>query len=129
MKLYAIALKDTCLSPDPPVLYTETVYLVNTDETTHCCELTPSYYLEPLYINVVCAEGTSDEDREKAYDIWGDLSSCDGTYMHCRYIDRIIEEADPCKVRAADHSKDDPDETPEEIWESWRESWQGNCPL
>ena len=39
-----------------------TVYLVNKAEITHCCELSGSYWLEPLYYEEVCNEGLTDKE-------------------------------------------------------------------
>lgn len=127
-QIYAVSLKDYNPTPEPPVLYTETVYMVDVSERTHLCEATPSYYLVPLYVNVTCAEGTSDAERENAeMNGWGEAG--DPIYRHCSAIDDIISKAEPGKVYAADHSKDEKDATSEEIFEFWREHWQSNYPL
>jgi hypothetical protein len=63
------------------------VYFYNKSEVTHCCELTPSYWLE-----YVCsyAENIPDDDdeREKIYDLLDELNAqTEGMYVHCRAID------------------------------------------
>lgn len=125
MRLMAVALREVGIPLDERIEYIETVYMFDEGEQTRLCEATPSFYLHPLYVNVVCREGVSDAMRENLeMDGWADVG--DPTYLHCRYIEPLIG-TDRCVE--ADHSLDDPADSPTEVWESWQEYWQGNNPL
>jgi hypothetical protein len=101
------------------------VVMCDTESMTHLCDLQGSYWYEYLYPIVVLKDDVEDPDQtlveklveyqRSATEDLGDYSKKE-LWLHgnCRW---------------ADHSRDDPDETPEEIWESWRESWNGNYPL
>lgn len=104
----------------PEIVETSCVYMYDTEQYTYCCELTPSHWLEPLYRNVSFQDDISDERREELLEDWGFVTAEDAHYQHASRVK---------PAHLADHSKDDPDETPQEVWNSWRESWQGNCPL
>ncbi len=101
----------------PEIRKTACVYMYDTEQHTHCCDLRPSYWLEPLYRIIYFHDDVPDERREQLFDLWGEVTTEDA---HYRYVSRTKP------VHLADHSKDDPDETPQEIWDSWMESWRGN---
>ena len=93
-----------------------TLYVYNPNEVTHLCEITPSYYLEPL--DYYPASLPEDENaREEIYDTLLETLCLQeqATYMHCRHVDaletRIVEDFDAlCDLDGA------------------REYWQGNSP-
>ena len=63
-----------------------TLYFYDPEETTNCCEITPSYYLTPF--DYYGKERLSDEDdSDYRTDILGDE-----IYMHCRSVDAIDEK-------------------------------------
>ena len=68
------------------------VYLYDADEGTFCCELTPSYFLEPLYYSPEkFIEGI--DEREQVEDAFDEVLRDDrGRYFHCKDIDRIPEK-------------------------------------
>lgn len=102
------------------------VVMCDTESVTHLCSLTPSYWYEFLYPVIILKDGVEDPDQElvqrleelQREGLEGNIGAYDDNELWLTG-----------NVRWADHSKDDPDETPEEIWESWRESWTGNYPL
>lgn len=100
----------------PEIIKTTCVYMYDTEQHTYCCESTPSHWLEPLYRNVYFRDDVPDERREELHNDWGDTTEYDAHYRH-------VSRVKP--MHLADHSKDDPDETPQEIWDSWMESWRG----
>jgi hypothetical protein len=67
-----------------------TWYLFDANAVTHCCEITPSYYLMPVY------EGFDNEDQLSDAQIddlqyQGNLSEFD-IYVHCSQVDPIAKE-------------------------------------
>jgi len=68
------------------------VYLYNDQEVTHCCELTPSYW---LYEVDVIAESYP-EDPEESDKLYEDLRYCrndqGGIYIHCHSVDSMKSE-------------------------------------
>lgn len=81
------------------------VYLYTPETATFCCEITPSYDLEPLYY--VSEHRASDALNEQLMDAIGD--PC---YVHCRTI-----KAKPDTMKTHDEF---------ESLEEAREYWQGN---
>jgi hypothetical protein len=99
--------------------------MCDTESVTHLCDLQGSYWYEYLYPIVVLKDDVEDPDqtlRQKLEEYQREATQEEGEYRK----DELWTKGN---VRWADHSKDSPDETPEEIWESWRESWNGNYPL
>lgn len=106
------------------------VYMYQPDVRTHCCELTPSYWLEPLYTTIVFADhvyGEGPDDSIEALLILQDLidsldnkyahEPMEGCYVHCRVI-----QARPFN---SEHIEGGEFESEEEA----REYYQGNCPV
>jgi hypothetical protein len=110
------------------------VYLFDKNEVTHCCELTPSYWLIHLYDEVVCAKEVDDEERSRLDEEYGHEDAED-IYVHCRDIERIIEKAERWTVlhHGDPELPDDEDKTDEENhrdkMEALREHFCGNCPF
>ena len=69
------------------------VYLYDANSHTHCCELTPSYYLIYLYDEVILTpeadESLSDEAKEAIYE---EYEYCDGEdiYVHVHNLDTYV---------------------------------------
>lgn len=61
-----------------------TVYFYDANERTHCCEITPSYYLMPLYI--IAENEISDEIDEELMNIHWKYNT-NPIYMHCHVVD------------------------------------------
>lgn len=72
------------------------VYLYDANRHTHCCELTPSYYLIFLYNSVnLTDEGLAlnDEARGELYDKFEVECGGDDCYMHVHTVDQLAEKA------------------------------------
>jgi len=80
----------------PHIKQIRSVYLYDKNERTHCCELTPSYWLEHLYDEVILTPDAalSDDEREALYSKYEDTPYDEqGIYVHCHSIDRIEKRA------------------------------------
>ena len=96
------------------------VYFYNANEVTHCCELTPSYYLRGLQNDVECVDDTPDAIRDELSELA--LSEpCEDCYVHCHVVDRK-----PFAAFLGSVGTDGEDEPVSE--DDVREYWQGNCP-
>jgi hypothetical protein len=67
------------------------VYLYDRNERTYCCELTPSYYLDPLYVNIDFTPDTPDDLRDSLQAKYC-FEPADGAYMHARIVERFPAE-------------------------------------
>lgn len=102
------------------------VYLYQPDVRTFCCELTPSYWLEPLYTTIIFADHVYGEgpDDVADNDLMDELDNkyahepMEGCYVHCRVI-----KARP--FAPLEHIEGGEFESEEEA----REYYQGNCPV
>ena len=64
------------------------VYVYDYHEETHCCEFTPSYYLEWAYTFIVWKKPPPVEVGERAEDYYC-FADSESTYVHVRSLDRI----------------------------------------
>ena len=65
-----------------------TVYIYNGEEITHCCELTPSYWLEEIE-NVPRARPEDERaDNALANELLDALTG-EGIYVHCHTLDAV----------------------------------------
>lgn len=89
-----------------------TLYFYNPEEATHCCEVTPSYYLTPFdyYGKETLSDG---DDSEYRSDILGEE-----IYAHCRAINALDD-----KFKATIEIDVDEDE---DIMEEARDYLNGN---
>ena len=62
----------------------KTVYMYDSSVQTRCCEVTPSYYLTPLYY--VIENEVSDEVYEMVNE---NLANEEPIYMHCGVVDGL----------------------------------------
>ena len=107
-------------------------YLFDRNEVTHCCELTPSYYLIHLYDVVILTPEAQDSlDEEMKDQIFQEYCGGDNIYVHCRSVDAILRKRGKPKrtyhygetgVKFTDTDYD-------EQMESLREHLCGNPPL
>lgn len=138
---YAVALHETInyyIKPEhrPHVRAIRGVYLFDRNSRTHCCELTPSYYLIHLYDQVIPADDTSEEQRQQLYDAYENQGGED-CYVHCSRIERLIkanDKANVCHLGKPVYRTGEPipaDELADRdaIMEDLRESYCGNPPL
>jgi len=125
------------------------VYLYDKNEVTHCCEITPSYWLVHLYDQVIPSDAghdLRDEDECKMGDIYQKYEQCgnEDMYVHCRVVDAIEERAVKAgketprlhgTLRSGDYYEHGVtgvtyEETPyDEQIEALREHFCGNCVL
>lgn len=61
------------------------VYLIDLNECTYCCEITPSYTLYPMY------HYTDSEDESVCETVTLEPMGSEVTYMHCSGIDALLE--------------------------------------
>jgi len=75
-------------------------YVFDRNQPTHCCELTPSYWLIYLFTSVELTDAglaLDDDARGDLYDRY-EMESSDDCYIHCRVVNRIIEKMGPAYV-------------------------------
>ena len=78
------------------------VYVFDRASCTHCCELTPSYWLEPAYCTVATTDEATDEERD-AVDQRYCYEPSEGCYIWCRDVERMIaQHPGRCKAVEAD---------------------------
>ncbi len=111
------------------------VYVFDRNQQTHCCELTPSYYLIHLYDSVLFTGDVSDEKREELDEKYCYCES-DDIYVHCHEIDLMIARNKRGEVShygdVAGHDREDdgtPEENREKEMEAIREDLCANCPF
>lgn len=111
------------------------VYLFDRNERTHCCELTPSYYLIHLYDEIVFS--TDADDVMEALDEKYAHEPSDDIYVHCGEIEKIIREGRRDRINhygdCAPHDLcdeiADADERHGAEMEEIAEDMCGNCPF
>jgi hypothetical protein len=71
------------------------VYLFDANQRTHCCELTPSYYLIHLYDEVHLTDAGLALDESAQDDLYQQYEYCGGDdcYVHCHTVESRIEKA------------------------------------
>ena len=72
------------------------VYLYDKNEVTHCCELTPSYWLIHLYNLVIFTEEGEALDeitRDLKRDYY-EMSDSEDKYFHCHDVDEMEAKAE-----------------------------------
>ena len=94
--LLAIHLDGWNIDPEdqPFIKFVKSVFLFNSNEITHCCELTPSYWLIHVYDAVVFTEKGKKLDDDKRVEMYDKYENCDeeDMYVHCYEIDEIIRK-------------------------------------
>lgn len=93
------------------------MYAFDRNERTFCCELTPSYCLMFLAADCVPVDTLSDDEREALYElvIDGSRDTEHVMYMHCRDVDRMLEEH-PERMRKVEIDAPDQDLAENESW-------------
>lgn len=91
-----------------------TAFMLDDSERTYCCELTPSYYLDPVCTGLEVYKHVSGERQEELWELVcaGGVYPC---YMHCSDVETL-----ECELWKG--------ESPEDADEA-REFWQGNPPF
>lgn len=66
------------------------VYLYDRARRVHCCELTPSYWLEWLYDTVECCPDVPEETAEQLYGKYENHPDAGGgIYLHCHEVEAL----------------------------------------
>jgi len=134
---YAIALNETdhyaIEEADRPYIEKITgVYLLDRNQRTHCCELTPSYWLIHLYDQVVLTDAGQELDDYAVDALYQKYENCGGEniYVHCHSIDALIERNEKWSVyHYGDPEIDEDDVDYDDQIEGIREHLCGNCPF
>ena len=108
------------------------VYMFNPDEATHCCEMTPSYWMAPAFNTFRLKNGVEDEDQELAgrIDEFVMVQEFEGCYIHCSDIKSLPHFKDklPAELPAAFVLEWDDDDEVEDL-EDFLEGITGNPPV
>lgn len=108
------------------------VYLFDHNQQTHCCELTPSYYLIHLYDQVILTEEGAELDDLIQDRLFQEYEHCGGEdcYVHCSAIEKIIKCNDSRTIyHYGDTEISQQDVGYDEQMESIREKLCENCPF
>lgn len=111
------------------------VYLFDRNQRTHCCELTPSYWLIHLYDEVrLTPLGMDCDDEYRLDEIYQkyEYNGGDDIYVHCHSVERIIAKADakPFTVyHYGDTEVDEDDVDYDDQMEALREELSCNHPF
>jgi hypothetical protein len=71
------------------------VYMYDKNQQTHCCELTPSYWLIHVEDQVIFTDKCPDYDDEKRDELeqkYANSTDTNGIYMHCHDVDALEEK-------------------------------------
>jgi hypothetical protein len=76
------------------------VYLLDRNQRTFCCEMTPSYWLIHMYDEVILTPEADKLDESEKDTIYEEYENCGGDdiYVHCHTIDAMIEANKPFSV-------------------------------
>lgn len=109
------------------------VYLTDLNRKVHCCELTASYELYPLY------HYTDSEDEKVKEQVDEEPMDSDVVYVHCSRIDKLVFEAKhsgrsdwaylPPDHESPISKESDLEETYDKFFDSLREHYRGNWAL
>ena len=64
-----------------------TVYVIDAWQITHCCEITPSYWLEEVENALFQSYDTPEEDRDLLWEEWCLGQDDTSHYAHCRLVE------------------------------------------
>lgn len=94
------------------------VYLYNKNEYTYCCELTPSYSMEPLYTYIIYQDDLSEDQIDRLDNKYAH-EGMEHVYRHVSDVNHYVD-SNP-KLSASYGPADNQDEV--------IEYWAGNPPL
>ena len=104
----------------PHVAAVITVYAYNRAELTHCCELTPSYWMIGVAYEVRCKPDTPEHIREQLQDIVQETSLVDSDcYRHARGIDKYAERHPELFHALGETEEDTPQAAEDHVHEAW----------
>lgn len=84
-----------------------TLYAFDPKEHTHLCEITPSYWLEPVGVEPLEYDGSGDNDRLRDALDEGFYHGVEGCYAHCSQIDSLGDEYKLAEEFDSDDTLDD----------------------
>ena len=98
-------------------------YAFNRSLHTHCCEITPSYWLEFIAHEARVKDGTPNAIRDRICELVMSEPG-DGQYMHVATVNRMAERAPKFFHRFTDELDEDdrpadPGELPDAVHEYW----------
>ena len=98
-----------------------TVCAFDRSSQTHCCEVTPSYWLECVCFSVVYKDGVPDRKRDDVEnEIMAVPASESSCYMHARVVDRMMSTAAFSHVAGDIAPDEDEDERQRDaVFEYW----------
>ena len=115
----------------PPMQHIEriyTVYAFNRNAPTHCCELTPSYWLEAIEFQPVIKDSASDAEREAIYEEVMCAPVYESShYRHVKNVEAMIARTPALFAEFTGDLEDAEDmndavSPPEEVYEEWHRS-------
>lgn len=89
------------------------VYFYDANEQTHCCEITPSYFLRALRYSVRVHSDCPEQVREQIWERY-EAEYPEDCYMHCSVVDNMKVP----KVEWGQCSEDTTEENVREYWQS-----------
>ena len=123
----------------PSIARIEEVYLYDKNQHTHCCELTPSYYLIHLYTRVIFSpkgDKLNEHEQDEIFQAY-EHEVTEECYVHCHEIDALETQAKPFTYHihgdpefgdAADEFENEED-FHDSVMDALREHFQGNYPI
>ena len=104
-----------------------TIYAFNRNAATHCCEFTPSYWLEAVAFELIVLTSASDAERDSIYETVMGVSLRESShYRHIRNVEAMIASY-PKWFAEFTGDLDEPGEDdmndaiqpPDEVFEQW----------
>ena len=104
-----------------------TIYAFNRNAATHCCEFTPSYWLEAVAFQPIVLTSASDAERDSIYETVMGVSLRESShYRHIRNVEAMIA-SHPKWFAEFTGDLDEPGEDdmndaiqpPDEVFEQW----------
>lgn len=113
----------------PHVAKVWTVFLFDRNQQTHYCEITPSYWLMPLYTYAEFVGDPEDRVKDEIGEIILSNQDYEGGYCHCHTIDPLIKQGDRTRVLYRGRLDLAEDDDREEEFERIREQHSCNWTL
>ena len=95
-----------------------TLYVFDRSERTYVAEMTPSYFLVPVWTTVRFKDVDLDEDTRSDLDEKYSYEGSDDTYMHLSAVERFIKR-NPKRVVQYGYAEEGVDEVVEEYSANW----------
>jgi hypothetical protein len=100
-----------------------TVYAYNREAVTHCCEISPSYWMICVAYEVRCKPDTPDSIRELLQDIVQETSLMDSDcYRHAKWVETYANKNPELHCELGDTESDTPREAEDRVHELWNQN-------